>query len=408
MSDGTNLAELAVFMIRINNRLNDFVAKTHASTGSLLATQRKIDTTISQLVDRVANIETKLDAIERAISSEQSSRLSNHIGGIDNRSSSNSNSNSRTVNGNMTYSQSAKVGSKTAPSNKKQSTKSGLVSTKSHSKASNKNKTAKPVALSEQELYEEAKVKSIALIGTISKVPLHEQPRVALERANPGCDSVALTSWLRSKAREIILASKLDSKLENVGGQIKKIMNTFSEQPPEKQKEMIDKLEDLFYKEHGFAIASMSSWLARRVLQRMVTVLRRRNIDVKDSNNTTTSQDDDDDNQDDDDGYGGDNNNNDNDNNEEEEEDDDDDSQIDKQHNNNEALPLPEIIDQATGLSSGDMAYRGFSMEPDSDSEELVSEVALSSGNTSPITSESRLTEFADHTSRIKDMMRNG
>ncbi|KAJ1879351.1 hypothetical protein LPJ57_002882, partial [Coemansia sp. RSA 486] len=74
-------------MIRLNNRLSDFIAKTQISATSMQQNQEKITSTISQVVDRVAKIEDKLDAIEKSINREESPKQTeqgNQAGGVDN------------------------------------------------------------------------------------------------------------------------------------------------------------------------------------------------------------------------------------------------------------------------------------------------------------------------------------
>ncbi|KAJ2587413.1 hypothetical protein H4R99_008163, partial [Coemansia sp. RSA 1722] len=404
--DSNDLSELAIFMIRLNNRLSDFIAKTQISATSMQQNQEKITSTISQVVDRVAKIEDKLDAIEKSINREESPKQTeqgNQAGGVDNTNG--------ILGGNLEVEtprlveaasrvdkktentkpeQQPNTGSSTKPAvSKKRKSPAGQPSCKKPTGKlqtnSNNNNNNNDITLSRQDAYSIAKSKSIKRIGPSDKAQGCTPIPQALERVKPGCNSAELYAWLGTKAREVLLSAKPESQLKNINGQVKKIIISFSEQSAEKQKELTDALERSFYQKHGFSIASQASWVAKRLIQRAIAGQRQKLYDVKATSSADVDH-----------GvldymsvlY------------RENEKKDVSDKQkkdtSDKQHkhaNGKQSIGTngykPSAVEDANKTavpSPGDQQTNnvGFFADPPSDADELASDVAMSSGNASP------------------------
>ncbi|KAJ2703612.1 hypothetical protein FB645_003819 [Coemansia sp. IMI 203386] len=357
--DSNDLSELAIFMIRLNNRLSDFIAKTQISATYMQQNQEKITSTISQVVDRVAKIEDKLDAIEKSINKEESPKQteqSNQAGGIDNTNG--------ILGGNLEVE------------------KSRLV--EAVSRVDKKTENTKP-----EQQPNTAKSKSIKRIGPSDKAQGCTPIPQALERVKPGCNSAKLYAWLGTKAREVLLSAKPESQLKNINGQVKKIIISFSEQSAEKQNELTDALERSFYQKHGFSIASQSSWVAKRLIQRAIAGQRQKLYDAKVTSSADVDH-----------GvldymsvlYR-----------ENEKKDVSDKQQKDangKQNigtNGNKPLAVEDANKTAVPSPDDQTSNVGFFADPPSDADELASDVAMSSGNASPTyNGDSRTIEFGE------------
>ncbi|KAJ2237077.1 hypothetical protein IWW45_001249 [Coemansia sp. RSA 485] len=410
-------------MIRLNNRLSDFIAKTQISATSMQQNQEKITSTISQVVDRVAKIEDKLDAIEKSINKEESPKQTeqrNQAGGVDNTNG--------ILGGNLEVEKPrlaeavSRVDKKTENTKPEQqpntdsSTKPAVLKKRkspagqsSCKKPTGKLKTSNNnnITLSRQDAYSIAKSKSIKRIGPSDKAQGCTPIPQALERVKPGCNSAKLYAWLGTKAREVLLSAKPESQLKNINGQVKKIIISFSEQSAEKQKELTDALELSFYQKHGFSIASQSSWVAKRLIQRAIAGQRQKILDIKSASSADVDHGDLDymsvlyrANEKKDVG-------------DRQKKDTSDKQQNDsngKQNigtNGNKSSAV-EDANKTAVPSPGDQTNNvGFFADPPSDADELASDVAMSSGNASPTyNGDSRTIEFGVFASRIKETSR--